>query len=190
ADTPWPSILARRLAGGAGGPPRSVLNLGISGNRILREGAGSSALARFDRDVATRAGVRWVVLLEGINDISFNAIPNLPTSEKSTFDDLLAGYRQWIARARGEGLRVIGGTLTPFEGVPTYDAAGERLRQQVNQWIREGGEFDAVIDFDATLRDPSRPSRLLPRFDSGDHIHPNDAGNEAMAAAIDLDLFR
>ena len=190
ADTPWPSILARRLAAVSGLAPRAVLNVGISGNRVLREGAGSSALARFDRDVLARNGVRWLLLLEGINDISFSAIPGLPASEKATFDDLLAGYRQLIARARAHGLRVIGGTLTPYEGVPTYNADGERLRQQVNQWIRTGGEFDAVVDFDAAVRDPQHPARLLPRFDSGDHIHPNDAGNEAMGAAIDPELFR
>ncbi len=190
ADTPWPSILARRLAAVRGLAPRAVVNVGISGNRILREGAGSSALARFDRDVLSRPGARWVLLLEGINDISFGEIPGLPASEKATLDDLLAGYRQLIARSRIHGLRVIGGTLTPYEGVPTYTPAGERMRQQINQWIRTGGEFDAVIDFDAAVRDPQQPTRLLPRFDSGDHIHPNDAGNEAMATAIDLELFR
>jgi len=189
ADTPWPSILARRIAA-SGGAPRAVLNLGISGNRVLREGAGSSALARFDRDVLSRPGVRWVLLLEGINDINFGEIPGLPASEKATAEDILAGYRQLIARSRAHGLRVIGATLTPFEGVPTYTAAGEQMRQRINTWIRTSGEFDAVVDFDAVLRDPAHPTRLLAGFDSGDHIHPNDAGNEAMAAAIDLDLFR
>jgi lysophospholipase L1-like esterase len=190
ADTPWPSLLARRLASEADRPPRAVINVGISGNRILREGAGSSALARFDRDVLSRPGVRWVLLLEGINDISFSAIPNLPATEKATTEDLIAGYRLLIARARSHGLRVIGGTLTPYEGVPTYTDAGERMRGEINAWIRSSGEFDAVIDFDAAVRDPQHPARLLERFDSGDHIHPNDAGNEAMAAAVDLDLFR
>ncbi len=190
ADTPWPSILARRLAAARDGAPRAVINMGISGNRVLREGAGSSALARFDRDVLSRAGVRWVLLLEGINDISFSAIAGLPASEKTTTDELIAGYRMLIARARSAGLEVIAGTLTPYEGVPTWSADGERMRQQVNDWIRTSGEFDSVIDFDAALRDPQRPTRLQSAFDSGDHIHPNDAGNQAMAAAIDLDLFR
>jgi lysophospholipase L1-like esterase len=190
ADTPWPSILARRLNGKGGAPPRAVINMGISGNRVLREGAGSSALARFDRDVLSRPGVRWVLLLEGINDIGFSAIAGLPDSEKATAEDIIAGYRMLIARARLHGLSIIGGTLTPFEGVPTYSQAGETMRQQVNQWIRRGGEFDAVIDFDAATRDPAFPTRLRPQFDSGDHIHPNDAGNQAMADAIDLKLFR
>ena len=164
--------------------------MGISGNRVLREGAGSSALARFDRDVLSRPGVRRVLLLLGINDISFSAIPGLPVSEKATADDITTGYGLLIARARQHGLSIIGATLTPFEGVNTYTAAGEQMRQQINQWIRGSGQFDAVIDFDAATRDPAHPARLRAEFDSGDHIHPNDAGNHAMADAIDLKLFR
>ena len=190
ADTPWPSILARRLSAQRGMPPRAVINMGISGNRVLKEGAGSSALARFDRDVLSRPGVRWVLLLEGINDIGFSAIPGLPASEKVTADEIIAGYRLLIGRAHLHGLKIIGGTLTPFEGVNTYTAAGEDMRQQVNRWIRESGAFDAVVDFDAATRDPAVPTKLRAQFDSGDHIHPNDAGNQAMADAIDLKLFR
>jgi len=190
ADTPWPSLLARRLAAQRSLPPRAVINMGISGNRVLREGAGSSALARFDRDVLSRPGVRWVLLLEAINDIGFSAIPGLPASEKTTAEELIAGYRMLIGRAHLHGLAIIGCTLTPFEGVNTFSEPGERMRQAVNQWIRHSGEFDAVVDFDAATRDPSAPQRLLPGFDSGDHIHPNDAGNRAMADAIDLKLFR
>ena len=190
ADTSWPSALARRLAAQRGIPPRSVINMGISGNRVLKEGAGSSALARFDRDVLSRPGVRWVLLLEGINDISFNAIPGLPASEQVTADEIIAGYRMLIGRAHLHGLSIIGGTLTPFQGVPTYTEAGEVMRQSVNRWIRESGAFDAVVDFDAATRDPSAPTRLRGQFDSGDHIHPNDAGNLAMAEAIDLKLFQ
>jgi lysophospholipase L1-like esterase len=190
ADTAWPSILARRLASSRKHEDRAVLNMGISGNRVLREGAGSSALARFDRDVLARSGVRWVVLLEGINDIGFSAIPGLPDSEKTTAAEIIAGYRLLIGRAQQQGLKVIGGTLTPFEGVATYSDAGEQMRQQVNAWIRGSREFDAVVDFDAAVRDPAAPTRLAARFDSGDHIHPNDAGNEAMAAAVDIGLFR
>jgi len=189
ADRPWPSALARRL-GVARGPPRAVVNMGISGNRVLREGAGSSALARFDRDVLSRPGARWVLLLLGINDIGFSAIAGLPASEKATAEDIIAGQRLLIARARIHGISIIGATLTPFEGVNTYTAEGERMRQQVNQWIRRSGEFDAVVDFDAATRDPGRPTRLRAEFDSGDHIHPNDAGNQAMADAVDLKLFR
>lgn len=190
ADTSWPSILARRLGAQRDAPARAVINMGISGNRVLREGAGSSALARFDRDVLSRPGTRWVVLLEGINDIGFSAIAGLPASEKATAEDIIAGYRVLIDRARLHGLGIIGGTLTPFEGVNTYTAAGEAMRQQVNQWIRGSGAFDAVIDFDAATRDPAAPTRLRREFDSGDHIHPNDAGNTAMADAVDLALFR
>ncbi len=189
ADTPWPSILARRL-GAQRGPARSVINMGISGNRVLREGAGSSGLARFDRDVLSRPAARWVLLLLGINDIGFSAIPGLPASEKATAEDIIAGHQMLISRARLHGLSIIGATLMPFEGVNTYTPAGEEMRQQVNQWIRSSGQFDAVIDFDAATRDPARPTRLHPEFDSGDHIHPNDAGNRAMAEAVDLSLFR
>ena len=190
ADLPWPSILARRLGAQRGMATRSVINMGISGNRVLREGAGSSGLARFDRDVLSRPGARWVLLLLGINDIGFSAIPGLPASEKATAEDIIAGHQMLISRARLHGLSIIGATLTPFEGVNTYTAAGEQMRQQVNQWIRSSGSFDAVIDFDLATRDPDRPTRLRPEFDSGDHIHPNDAGNRAMAEAVDLKLFR
>lgn len=190
ADLPWPSILARRLTAQRNQPPRAVINMGISGNRVLREGAGSSALARFDRDVLSRPGARWVLLLEAINDIGFSAIPGLPASEKVTADEIITGYRMLIQRARLHGLRIIGGTLTPFEGVNTFTEAGEGMRQAVNKWIRDSGEFDAVVDFDAVIRDPSAPRRMRAQFDSGDHIHPNDAGNQAMADAVDLKLFR
>ncbi len=190
ADTSWPSVLARRLGAQRRSGPRSVINMGISGNRVLKEGAGSSALARFDRDVLARPGVRWVLLLEGINDIGFSAIPGLPASEKVTAEEIIAGYRMLIGRAHLHGISIIGGTLTAFEGVPTYSEAGESMRQAVNAWIRSSGEFDAVVDFDAATRDPAAPTRLRAQFDSGDHIHPNDAGNLAMAEAIDLALFK
>lgn len=190
ADMPWPSILARRLAGQRNQPPRAVINMGISGNRVLREGAGSSALARFDRDVLSRPGARWVLLLEAINDIGYSAIAGLPASEKTTAEEIIGGYRMLIGRARLHGLSIIGGTLTPFEGVNTFTEAGEAMRQAVNKWIRDSGEFDAVVDFDAAIRDPAAPRRMRAQFDAGDHIHPNDAGNKAMADAIDLKLFR
>jgi lysophospholipase L1-like esterase len=190
ADLSWPSILARRLAAQRNQAPRAVINMGISGNRVLREGAGSSALARFDRDVLSRPGARWVTLLEAINDIGFSAIAGLPASEKTTAEEIITGYRMLIQRARLHGLSIIGGTLTPFEGVNTFTEAGESMRQAVNRWIRDSGEFDAVIDFDAVIRDPAAPRRMRAQFDSGDHIHPNDAGNQAMAEAVDLKLFR
>jgi lysophospholipase L1-like esterase len=190
ADLPWPSILARRLAAQRNLPPRAVINMGISGNRVLREGAGSSALARFDRDVLSRPGVRWVLLMEAINDIGFSAIAGLPASEKATAADIIGGYRMLIGRARLHGLSIIGCTLTPFEGVNTFTEAGENMRQTVNKWIRDSGEFDAVVDFDAAIRDPAAQRKMRAQFDSGDHIHPNDAGNKAMADAVDLALFR
>lgn len=190
SDRAWPAVLARRLAARQGSAPRAVINMGISGNRVLKEGAGSSALARFDRDVLARPGAKWVLLLEGINDIGFSALPGLPASEKVTAGEIIAGYRLLIGRARQHGLTIIGGTLTPFEGVNTYTAAGEQMRQEVNRWIRDSGEFDAVVDFDKATRDPAAPTKLRAAYDSGDHIHPNDAGNAAMAEAIDLALFR
>ena len=190
ADLAWPAILARRLAAQSNLAPRAVINMGISGNRVLREGAGSSALARFDRDVLSRPGVKWVLLLEGINDIGFSAIPGIPASEKVTAEEIITGYRLLIARAHLHGLTIIGCTLTPFEGTPTYTAAGEGMRQEVNQWIRDSGQFDAVVDLDAATRDPASATKLRKEFDSGDHIHPNDAGNKAMAEAFGPKLFR
>jgi lysophospholipase L1-like esterase len=167
----------------------SVLNVGISGNRLLHDGAGTNALARFDRDVLARPGVRWVLLLEGINDISFAAIPGIPADERVSRDELIEGYRKFIEKAHVQGLKVIGATILPWEGVWTFNEAAETMREEVNRWILTCGLFDRVVDFDAAARDPDHPRRLLPRFDSGDHVHPNDAGNEAMARAIDVAFF-
>jgi lysophospholipase L1-like esterase len=188
ANHAWPALLAKRLNANKGTQRASAVNQGISGNQVLRDGAGISALARFDRDVLSIAGVRWVILLEGINDINIRGRADEP--EALTSDDLIAGYRQIIERAHTCGIRVVGATLTPEEGVPTMSERGEQIRQTVNQWIRTSGLFDAVVDFDAVIRDPSRPVRMRPEFDPGDHIHPNDAGNQAMADAFDLKLFR
>jgi lysophospholipase L1-like esterase len=154
---------------------------------VLRDGAGLSALARFDRDVLSIAGVKWIILLEGINDINLRGRADGP--DALTSNDLIAGYRQIIERSHTHGIRVVGATLTPEEGVPTMSDRGEQIRQTVNQWIRTSGLFDAVVDFDAVIRDPSRPVRMRPEFDPGDHIHPNDAGNQAMADAFDLKIF-
>jgi len=189
ADTRWPDFLAARLA-----PQRvAVLNAGISGGRLLSDGMGPSALARFDRDVLMQPGVRSVIVLIGINDISWPGTAFDPQRRPPELAELIAGHRQLIARAHRRGVRVLGATLTPFEGAlagtpladyfqPTKDA----LRRQLNAWIRDSGEFDAVLDFDALLRDPSQPSRLQPAFDSGDHLHPGDAGHRAMADAVPL----
>ena len=188
ADRAWPALLAKRLHSNKGLQHIAVVNQGISGNQVLRDGAGISALARFDRDVLSIAGVRWVILLEGINDINIRGRSDGP--EAVTSEDLIAGYRQIIDRAHTHGIRIIGATLTPEEGVPTMSERGEQIRQTVNQWIRTCGLFDAIVDFDAVIRDPSRPIRVRPEFDPGDHIHPNDAGNQAMADAFDLKFFR
>ena len=188
-DQAWPTLLSTRLASSKSTAMRGVLNLGISGNRVLRDVAGTNALARFDRDVLARPGVHWMILLEGINDITFSAIPGIPPGQAVTAEDLIWGYRQIIERAHMHGIKVAGATIMPVEGVPTYTENGEAVRQAVNQWIRTGGAFDAIIDFDALTRDPANPKRLRSEFDSGDHVHPNDAGNQAMADVIDLSTF-
>jgi lysophospholipase L1-like esterase len=182
----WPDVLARRLLASTE-PPKGVANAGISGNRVLTFGTGPSALARFDRDVLLVPGVTHVIVLEGINDI--RAGINRP-GEAITADDLIFGYRQLIARAHERGLVIIGGTLTPAGGAERHPPENEAIRQAVNAWIRTSGAFDAVIDFDRATRDPAHPDRLLPAFDSGDHLHPSDAGYRAMGEAIDLSLFR
>jgi lysophospholipase L1-like esterase len=165
-----------------------VVNQGISGNQVLRDGAGLSALARFDRDVLSRPGVKWVILLEGINDINIRGRMEGPNA--LTSDELIWGYRQIIARAHASGIKVMGATIMPEEGVPTASERGEQIRQTVNRWIRTNGNFDAIVDFDITVRDPQRPMRLKQQFDPGDHIHPNDAGNQSMADAFDLSVFK
>jgi len=187
ADQAWPTLLAKRLI--VDKTQRvAVVNQGISGNQVLRDGAGLSALARFDRDVLSRPGVKWVILLEGINDINIRGRMDGPNA--LTSDELIRGYRQIIARAHTHGIKVMGATIMPEEGVPTASERGEQIRQTVNRWIRANGNFDAVVDFDLTVRDPQRPARLKQQFDPGDHIHPNDAGNQAMADAFDLSVFK
>jgi lysophospholipase L1-like esterase len=189
-DRAWPSLLATKLSAERVADARSVINAGLSGNRLLRPGFGVSALARFDRDVLGHAGVRWMTVLLGINDITFPAVPGAAPTEAVSADDLIQGLRQLIDRAHRHGIKVAGATIMPVEGVNTYTEAGESIRQAVNRWIRTGNAYDAVIDFDAVVRDASRPGRLRAEFDPGDHVHPNDAGNAAMAAAIDVSIFR
>jgi lysophospholipase L1-like esterase len=196
-DSSWPSFLAGRLLSNPGTSHIAVLNEGISGNRILRDGIGPAGLARFDRDVLTQPGVKWITILEGINDIGagigeafvYGPRPNSPASENPTPDDLIGAYRQMIERAHNHEIKVIGCTLLPFEGAPYYSESGNTVRQAVNQWIRTSGAFDAVIDFDVLMRSPANPNGIRPEFDSGDHLHPNDAGYKAMAGAIDLSIF-
>ena len=184
ANNRWPDHLARRLAARKG-TGVAVLNAGISGNRVLGDGAGVSALARFDRDALMQTGVTHVIVMEGINDIGLARNAASPTVE-----DLIAGHKQLIERARARGLKVYGATLTPFEGAFYYTPEGEAKRQALNKWIRSSGAYDGVIDFDQITRDPAAPTQILPAYDSGDHLHPGDAGYKAMGDAVDLALFK
>ncbi|MEO8256438.1 MAG: SGNH/GDSL hydrolase family protein [Acidobacteriota bacterium] len=179
----WPDHLARRLQ--AQKIDLAVLNQGIAGNRVLADGAGVSALARFDRDVLAQSGVTHVIVLESINDIGQardNACPSAA--------DLIAAHRQLIERAHSRGLKIFGATLTPFEGAAYWTREGEAKRQAVNDWIRNGKFYDGVIDFDAAVRDPNAPTKLQPQFNPGDNLHLTDAGYMTMATAIDLGLFK
>ena len=187
----WPNFLADRLQATHGDQDLGVLDQGISGNRILHDIAGTNALARLDRDVLAQTGVKYVTVLLGINDIGFSGIPGF-TDQAVSAGDIIAGLTQIIERAHAKGLKIFGCTLTPFEGTfpGYYTPEGEIKREAVNEWIRTSGAYDAVIDFEAAVRDPSHPTRMLPAYDSGDHLHPNDAGYQAMANAIDLSLFR
>ena len=185
----WPNHFARRLFADGDIPNFAVVNAGISGNRVTTEDNelfGQNLQARFERDVLALNKVSHMVLLEGINDIG---MPSMTGGELVDAAEIIAAYRNVIARARARGIKVIGATLTPFEGAVYYTQAGEALRQQVNDFIRGGGAFDGVIDFDAVVRDPDHPARILPSF-TEDNLHPNDADYKAMADAIDLNLFR
>lgn len=192
ADTRWPDFLARRLA-----PHRvAVLNAGISGGRLLQDKMGVNVAARLERDVFSQPNLKAIIVLIGINDISWPGTDFAPNQPRPTAQDLTAGYRQVISLAHARNVRVIGATLLPFEGALSgtpldnyYHPDKDALRQEINRWIRESGAFDAVVDFDAVLRDPERRERIAPSFDSGDHLHPGDAGNRAMAEAIDLDAL-
>ncbi len=194
ANHRWPDRLAERLAARSNAAPVGVVNAGVSGNRILHDHPedlfGPSALARLDRDVLSTPGLRWVVLMEGINDIGHSTSADLPEQDVSA-DQIIAGMKQVIARVHAQGAKIYGATLTPYEGTVFhgyYQPEGEAKRQAVNSWIRSG-DFDAVIDFDAAVRDPEHPTRIRSDYDVGDHLHPNDAGYRAMGDAIDLKLF-
>jgi lysophospholipase L1-like esterase len=201
-DRSWPSDLFRRLERTHNHSRFAVVNEGIAGNRLLSDGPvvslGISAVARFDRDALSVPGITDIVLLEGTNDIGFPGaklgdLSLAPATDAPTAEDIIGAYRQLISRAHARGIRMIGATIMPSEGItiPGYHTeAKERMRQSVNQWIRTSRAFDGVIDFDAVVRDPNHPSRLLPRLASEDHLHPNDAGYQAMADAIDLSLFQ
>lgn len=189
----WPNFLAERLA--QRHMKLSVVDEGIAGNRILHDFVGPNALARFDRDVLAQPGVAYMTVLLGINDIGDisrvlgNQAGGLPPQPVSA-DEIVAGHMQMIARAHAQGVKIVGCTLTPFEGAAYFSAEGETKRQAVNKFIRTSGAYDAVIDFDAAVRDPAHAARILAAYDSGDHLHPNDAGYKAMADAIDLSLFK
>jgi lysophospholipase L1-like esterase len=206
ANRRWPDVLAGRLQDTRGLAHLGVVNAGIGGNRLLHDpnpppGSdaenfaaffGESALRRFDRDVGAQPGAGFVVVLIGVNDLGHPGTV-APPSEEVSADDIIAGHRQLIARAHERGLRIFGATILPFKDTTIpgyYTPERDAKRKAVNQWIRTSGEYDAVIDLDAAVRDPADPDRLLPAFDSGDHLHPNDAGMAAMAAAVPLRIFR
>jgi lysophospholipase L1-like esterase len=195
ANKRWTDRLAERLAGRAHGRTLSIVNAGLSGNRLLHDiphyRYGPCALARFDRDVISVPGVAHVVVFEGINDIG-QPQNHLVPEQEVTAQDLINGYQQLISRAHSRNIKVVGGTLTPFggyESIGYYSEENEAKRQAVNSWIREGGKLDAFVDFDAALRDPEFPSRLQPQYDSGDHLHLSDAGYTALGDAVDLGVF-
>lgn len=189
ANRRWPDVLARRLQSDPQTAHLAVLNEGISGNRLLHNVAGPNALSRFDRDVIAQSGVKYVIILEGINDIGSVARPREP-GDNITAQDITFALSQLITRAHTHGIKVFGATLTPYIGAGYASPQGERIRETVNQWIRTSGAFDGVIDFDKVTRDPAKPSMFLPAYDSGDHLHPNDAGYKAMGSAVDSSLFR
>jgi lysophospholipase L1-like esterase len=195
----WPDLLAARLQSSEGAAHVGVLNAGLMGNRLLfgsppdRPFHGAAAFTRFVRDVCSQTGVKYVIVALGLNDIGF-AGSVTPTFEQVSAADLIAGYRQLIRRAHEDGIQVIGSTITPFKAAVSaegfYTSDKDSVREEANSWIRTSGEFDEVIDFDRALRDPVRPSMLAPEFDSGDHMHPSDAGHRAMAEAVDLAMLR
>jgi lysophospholipase L1-like esterase len=200
ANRRWPDRLAERLRNRAGHESWGVVNMGISGNRVLGSGAGESALTRFDRDVLSVPGVAYVIVFEGVNDLGISyghptgpmadLFKTMAVGSKVTAETMIAGYRQLIERAHQKGLKIIGATITPYEGAFYYSTEGEAVRQAINTWIRTGHAFDGIIDFDAVIRDPAKPTQMKDGFHMGDHLHGSDAGYEAMAASIDLSLFR
>ncbi len=188
-DSSWPSQLAVRLAANKSTAGLAIVNEGISGNRLLGDGAGINALARFDRDVLSQPGVKYLIILEGINDIGIGNMAGAPPSESPSADDLIAAHKQIIERAHMHGIKVIGATLTPYVGAAYATERGESMREAVNEWIRTSHVYDAVIDFDKAVQDPANPKQIRPSFNIRDHLHPNDAGYKAMADAFDLGLF-
>jgi lysophospholipase L1-like esterase len=194
ANDRWPNDLARRLAARDGAAAPAVIDEGISGNRVLHNSVcfGVNAQARFGRDVLSQPGARDVILLEGINDIGFSQTPNSGCTRPNTpvtAQQIIRGYQQIIARAHAAGLKIFGATLTPFRPAGYWSPAAEVKREAVNHWILTSGAFDGVIDFASVIADPGHPQFMNPKYDSGDHLHPNDAGYQAMANAINLTLL-
>jgi lysophospholipase L1-like esterase len=193
ANDRWPDVLAKRLAAGPAKERFAVLNQGIGGNRLLLDGIATNALARFDQDVLVQASVNYLIVLEGINDIGMlvHGGEVSQAEHELLVHRIVAAYEQMIMRAHKRGIQVVGATILPFGGSAFYHPGptSEADRQAVNQWIRATGHFDAVIDFDAVMREPQHPDHLLPALDSGDHLHPSPAGYAAMGNAIPLSLF-
>ncbi len=188
ANARWPDVLAKRLQENKKTSGLGVLNQGIGGNRILHDGTGPNALARFDRDVIAQSGVKYVVVLESINDIG-HAFDPKKTYDVVSADDLIQGFTQMAERAHAHGIKIIGATLTPYVGAGYSSPAGEAARQAVNAWIRTSNLLDGVVDFDKITQDPANPAMFLPAYDRGDHLHPKDAGYKAMGEGVDLKLF-
>jgi lysophospholipase L1-like esterase len=188
ANLRWPDILAGRLRADKKTAGLGVLNVGIGGNRILHDGTGPNALARFDRDVIAQAGVKYVVVLESINDIGHAFDAKKPYDIVSAAD-LIQGFAQMAERAHAHGIKIIGATLTPYVGAGYQSPEGEAARVAVNTWIRTSDMLDGVIDFDKATQNPANPTVFNPAYDSGDHLHPKDAGYKAMGESINLKLF-
>ncbi|HMH12937.1 MAG TPA: SGNH/GDSL hydrolase family protein [Edaphobacter sp.] len=185
----WPDVLARRIQADKTLSEVGVLNAGINGNRLLRDGDGAeSALRRLDRDVLTQAGVTHLIVLEGINDIG-HIVTASQGDPADTAQSLIRAIQQIALRARTHGIKVIGATITPYENCKYASPEGEKMREAVNDWIRTSKELDGVVDFEKIVRDPVHPTRFLPAYDSGDHLHPNAAGLRAMGEGVDLSLL-
>ena len=186
----WSDVLAGRIQADKSLSGMGVLNAGINGNRLLRDGDGDeSALRRLDREVIAQAGIKYLIVLEGINDIGHN-VSATPSDPAETAQRLIYALDQIAVRAHAHRIKVIGATILPYENCKYASADGERMREAVNNWIRTTKSLDGVADFDKIVRDPTHPARLLPAYDSGDHLHPNASGLRAMGEGVDLNLLR
>jgi len=200
ANRRWPDLLADRLDGPGHAREWGIVNMGISGNQVLSDGAGQSALARLDRDVLSVPGAAYVIVFEGVNDLGISyghftgplaaRFRSLVPAHKATAAALIEGYRQIIDRAHLRGLKVIGATITPYEGAAYYSSEGNAVRREINTWIRTSGAFDGTLDFDAAVRDPAHPDAIAQGLHAGDHLHGSDAGYRAIARSIDLAIFK